>query len=672
MSPSPFRVMDPDHALSPYTGMARRHWVAAGHWLLDAAFAALPRPDAPMVLPRTETEITYPRPGDPDWRQRVEVFEGIARTLLIAGPLLRHDPGLTLSGVRLADYYAEAILRLAEPGSESYAGDPDEIVREHGDRPYQMTCEFASLALELTLARDVLWERQSRAGRDRIARLMHRWGHARTHPHNWRLFNIHILAFLQREGYAIDQAVLDEHLRVIRSFDAGDGWYRDGTYFDYYSVWAFQFYGPLWAAWSGEETHPAIASAITRSLHKLLETYDHFFDRNGHQPMWGRSNIYRFAATAPFAAAFFLNEPGVAPGLARRVMSGNLLQFVGHPDFLAQGVPALGFYGPFPPLIQPYSCAASPFWFGNAYQGVALPEDHPLWTAQEEAGSWGEVRTDAPAQTHLPGPGIMLGRHATSGATEMRTSKVMVTLQSRMLPNYSRLAFHTQLPWQADTADGLASSQYNLRIGGDARTPNLILHGGERGGVFHRRLLFDFRGGLGNNAAIDLADFAVPYGLVRCDRLRIPEPDAELILGHHALPLGAGEHPVVEERTVGPGLRAWTVAGARHQLALVAVCGWEGFTTREESGLHPDAPASVLPALTSHRPERYAGEPLRICLLLHRNDGQPWTDADLWPFADRAIHRDGAADSDCRVEFTMNNGRMQVVDFTGVEGSLSV
>ncbi|WP_084442390.1 DUF2264 domain-containing protein [Termitidicoccus mucosus] len=697
-----FQIKAPDFALSPFTGMARRHWVEAGQWLLDGVFSHVENQDAPLLLPRSETKITYPQPGDPDWRRRSEIMEGVARTLLIAGPLLRHDPSLRSNGIALRDYYANAILKLADPKSPDYVGDQAGMVKVWGDRPIQVTCECASLALELTLARDSLWANYTRAEKDMVARLFHTWGHCRTHAHNWRLFNMHILSFLQREGYEIDGEILREHLRVVRAFDAGDGWYRDGTYFDYYSVWAFQFYAPLWAAWGGCETHPAIADAIERGTHALLKTYDRLFDRDGWQPMWGRSGIYRFAASAPFASAFFLKNAGVNPGLARRVLSGNLFQFISHPDFANNGVPTLGFYGQFPPMVQPYSCAASPFWFGNAYQGVALPETHPLWTAREEAGSWEGLAAGAVRETELPGPGLVLTQYGGSGAAEMRTGKVMIVGGHKVLHNYSHLAFHTRFPWQSDTADGLMSMHYNVRGGAAShvtstgqvvtaaapadggavvRAPNLLLYSGVRGGVCYRRLLFDFAGALGDNPAVDLADFAVPCGLVRCDRLRIHDPGSEIILCHHALPVAEGADLRIEEREVGPlRSKALLLASGERQLALVNVHGWDSFIMRREAGLHPEARESILPGLTSRREARYKGDPWRITLMLHRCDAKPWRDDELWPFRSMLRHDEFAGDASAidedgrriAVDFALNDGSVRRVSFDGMEGTLRV
>lgn len=666
-----FKPSNPDFDRSPFTGMTWHHWVEAGKVLLEGVFQHIPSMDSPLRLPRRETRVTYPQPGDPDWKHRSEIFEGVARTLLIAGPLLAHFPDLTIRGYRISEYYRRAILRLTDPDSDEFIGNLPELIAEFGDKPYQITCECASLVIALRTAPASLWEPFSASEKDRIAKVLSDWAHHYTHPHNWRLFNILTLAFLQSKGYPIDQACYDDHLRVIRSFDAGDGWYRDGTLFDYYSVWAFQFYGPLWAHWNGYETMPEMAAAIEASSAALLKTYDRIFDRASRQAMWGRSNIYRFAACAPFGAAFFLKQPGILPGVARRVMSGNLLQFLGHPDFREDGVPSLGFYGQFPPLVQPYSCAASPFWFGNGYHAVSLGPDHPLWTATEEEGSWAGVPRDGSVETELPGPGIVVTQYGASESSEIRTGKVSIANKSLLLPHYSRLAFHAAFPWQEETRGGLPSGQYHFAAGESDWKPNLILYSGRRREVLYRRLIYNFEGSFADLPAIDLADWPLPEGLVRCDRLRVTQPEATLTLSHYALPIFDGEC-AVEEREVGPGVRALTAASGQKQLALVALHGWQNLQTFRERGLHPEAPESLLLCASSRQPERYRGDPLRITLLLHRLGREPWTDSDLWPFAGIDIHPVNPNGSAPAVTFTLLNGSQRTVDYSGMEGRLTL
>lgn len=661
-----FVPKQPDFEKSPFTGMTWQHWVDAGVYLLDGVFAHLPSAESPLHFPRHETEVTYPRPGDPLWRQRSENFEAVARTLLIAAPLLKHFPDLTIRGIRLADYYRRQIALLADPASEQYACDSASVVALSGDNPYQMTCECASLAIALHTAPEALWEPLNATDKERILRLFSDWAHRRTHPHNWRLFNMLILAFLQAHGAEVDDAIYRDHAQVVRSFDAGDGWYRDGTLFDYYSVWAFQFYAPLWAHWAGYETWPEMAAAIEQSAQKLLETYDRLFDRRGRQLMWGRSNIYRFAACAPFGSAFLLKNNRLQPGVARRVMSGNLLQFLGHPDFRVNGLPSLGFYGPFKPLIQPYSCAASPFWFGNGYHAVALGPDHPLWTAVEEEGSWADVPATGATETELPGPGMVVTQYGGSGASEIRTGKVMMQPGKGWRVDYCRLAFHTDLPWQADTPEGIASMCYTLKAGATAWEPNLIFYSGRRNAVLYRRMVFNNQGAFGHCPMIDLADFVLPEGLVRCDRLRIPEADSTVTLAHYALPVLDGE-VMVEERELAHGVTAQIAASGERQVALVTAHGWQGTRALRHAGLHPETAESVLLTASSDQPGLYGADPLRIAVMLHRNNRTPWIDEELWPFCDVTVRSVGKGGSVPEVEFILRDGTLRTVDYSCME-----
>ena len=51
-----FRINNPDHEKSPYTGMTREHWLDAAQFLLDGIFSNIGDFDTPIYCPRTETE----------------------------------------------------------------------------------------------------------------------------------------------------------------------------------------------------------------------------------------------------------------------------------------------------------------------------------------------------------------------------------------------------------------------------------------------------------------------------------------------------------------------------------------------------------------------------------------------------------------------------------------
>ena len=598
-----------DYELSPYTGLTREGWIEAGRHLLSGAFRHIRRFEDPMVLPREETEITYPHATSPkdiyEAERRAEMFEGLTRTFLIAAPLLRNDPDLTLNGYRLADYYKSHILRSCTPGDPVYIGTYEDLqeMTNHADpfRPFQQTVETCALVIGLWSSREAVWDTFSKEEKDLVAGFISSFAHASTVPQNWRFFNLLDLAFLHMNGYAVDEEIMMDHASELLAYYAGDGWYRDGHSFDYYSCWAFQVYAPIWNAWYGYDNEPDLARRFEENANRLMATYPDMFDEAGHTNMCGRSCIYRFAATSPLAANFHLAHPAVNPGLARRICSGSLLQFLTREDFYHDGIPTMGFYGRFSPLVQGYSCAESPYWMGKAFLCLDLPADHPFWTAREENGTWESLAPREIKTTTLPGPALSFSDHEVSGAVILRTGKVLkASGDLHGMWNYSKLAYHSQYPWEAAPVGGqelrfgetsargaeaesaaspeagsallgadtdsaastvagstqlgaetvlldqaaptlaMESQQYVLTDGtsGEELRTNLTFWAGEREGVLYRRQFFNYAAGqeLHWTQAVSLADWPVACGILRADRIRLHRRPVTITLGAFGFP----------------------------------------------------------------------------------------------------------------------------------------
>ena len=88
----------------------------------------------------------------------------------------------------------------------------------------------------------------------------------------------------------------------------------------------------------------------------MVDNYPYMFSGEGKMNMWGRSICYRFAATAPLSLYEYGESDDVNYGWMRRIASSTLLQFMENPEFLEDGIPTMGFYGPFAPAVQIYSC----------------------------------------------------------------------------------------------------------------------------------------------------------------------------------------------------------------------------------------------------------------------------------------------------------------------------
>lgn len=655
-----------DFVKSPLTGLTREHWVRSAEFLLTGVLAHVKRVDDPLVFPR-RSAVTYPQPGAAWQVLRAEELEGLARTFLVAAPLLAENPALTIQGIAVREYYARQIVAVCDPASPRFMGKADAVERANEGRPAQQLVEVAALCIGLTSARREIWDRYSSGERELIATCLHDYAHAKTHPHNWRFFNVLTGAFLQVHGYAIDEAAMGGHLDALMAYYAGDGWYRDGIEFDYYSAWAFQFYGPIWCDWIGYRTRPELAESIERRHGELMAVYPHFFGRGGESLLWGRSAAYRCAASSPLTVAFRLRHTPLDPGWARRIASGNLIQFLGREDLWVDGIPSLGFYGPHDAVLQSYSCAASPFWLAKIYQALSLPADSPFWAAVENDGGWTELGEEA-RTVALPGPGLTATLHGATGAAECRPGKV--TLGQ---PWYQRLAFNTAFPWEADDARGATAMSYALRrLGGgtnsaetdDFVTPSMIRYGGVRGGVLYRQIVFRGASPM-PDVIIDLADIIFSGGMMRVDRVRA-EGEYELHLGHFGLPNGDGTAPAMS--AWGDAGRSFVSARAHdHRAVLLASYhGWDRLAARTHRGKNVEAAESTVLHAVRLREKRRSEADWLVAVMQHRTDAGDWGRADADPIA--RVEPRGLAEW----VVTFKNGDVRTVDFSDLEGRLGI
>lgn len=666
-----FKINTPDHEKSPYTGMTKRHWVDAAQFLLDGIFSNITDFDTPVYCPRTEFTVSYPNEGSPEWKKYAAGFEGLARSFLIAAPLLHNRPDAVTAGYSVKDYYREHILRAVTKGTGDYMLSYRELEAMSGEKEhcFQHTCECASLVIGLWQCKEIIWDTYTRQERDRIAGYLLEFGNARTVPHNWRLFNMLILGFLWSQGYEIDENKMRDHAQVILSYYAGDGWYRDGHRFDYYSPWAFHVYSAIWNVWYGYEKEPETAERFEAYSNSLLETYEGMFDRDAHVTMWGRSGIYRNAASAPFASVFFLRENRVEPGLARRINSGALLQFIENEKVFENGVPVLGFYGQFPPMLQDYSCAESPFWMANPFLCLNLPDAHPFWTETESNGDWETLSEDSYASYIMDGPGIAAFHQGANGAAEFCTAKNVFHPEDDYIKAYIRLAFHSRYPWEDFDYRGAEAMQYSLRYDREEQVqiPNIMLYAGEKDGVLYRQEYFGFRYNFQGLASMDLADIPLANGILHADRMRIHEKPFTLTVGAYGFPV---EGKTVTERRTEENAEALIVKNQDRSLAFVSYWGFDSIERKERVGVNAVSKKSVLLYGRCRREEYYEYRPYMMIYAVLTVEGRDFTQEELFPIERIGFADAGKCGGTGPVEITLRSGRVLQVDYEGMEGRL--
>ena len=695
-----------DFELSPYTGLTKESWLEAGVYMLDGIFKHIKTFDSPVVMPRKETQITYPHYySDEKTRAaevKAEIFEGLTRSMFIAAPVIHNMPDVTLNGYRLADYYKQQILDICTEGHPSYVGSYYEIKESTNSdnfRTFQQTVETCALVICLWACKEQIWDTYTKAEKDKIAAFLDSYARNATVPQNWRLFNMLDMAFLNMNGYEIDREIMADHAQAILEYYVGDGWYRDGQSFDYYSCWAFNFYAPLWNLWYGYENEPYIAAQFEKNSNRLMETYADFFDEDGFTNMWGRSNIYRFAATSSFDGNLLLKNPTADAGLSRRIMSGSLMQFLGREDFLWDGIPTLGFYGQFAPLVQGYSCAESPFWLGKAFMCLHLSDDHPFWTAKENNGSWDKLKAGEVKETALDGPALCFTNHKSSGETILRSGKIVKNIGDKHgLWNYAKLSFNTKYPWEATpkfeekenelfkvSENMVESQQYVLRdvTSGSVSLANATFWSGLRDGVLYRRQFFDYRLDAEMHwiQGMYLADFPVGCGIMRVDKLKLHRRPVEITLGAYGFPDNGTEIVKRESSEELLGKRAQAVilkgkdaCGKEKQLAMTIYDGWDFIDLVNSEGSNPDSEKSIVVYAGAKRNKQYGGHEkyIMISQVLTKESHEDFTEAELFPL--KSIGYTDEQQCGCfgpvRLEF--KNGTVKTVDFAELEGKLSL
>lgn len=616
-----YTIDKPDYQLSPLTGMTREHWKDAAKYLLKGAFGYINNMDDAMKFPK-QPGVSYPKDES---RVPTEKLEGLCRTLFLAAPLLREDSGLVINNIRVAVYYRHQIGLLIDPTSPSYIKP-----RARNGGASQNLVEFGALAVSLFAAPEVLWNPLSKAQKDALATVMISYGDGPTVPSNWKFFNIFVLSFFQSQGYKVNEKLMVEYLQKSLEHYRGNGWYNDNPAYDYYSMWAFQMYGTVWAHVYGDQNYPEYAAKFKENFRPLKDNYPYLFDRNGQMIMWGRSISYRFGAAVPFPLMGLENDPNTNYGWMRRIASSTMLQFMQHPDFLKDNVPTLGFYGAFEPAVQTYSCRGSVYWSAKLFLGLLVPANNPFWTSTENNGAWDKELADGKVHNKFQaGSDILITDYSEIGASEIR-AWCNVPLKNnwekfRGSENYNRLSYNSAFHWQADGPNGEVAMNY-LFLNKDKQWEPLRVFTFRKfeNGIYYRDAVLESNPKLN----LQLADIPLNQGILRID-LNTSTDTAELRLGHYALP--QLKSPITEKTLRVKGCDVRIIDNGEYQLAMVTLKNWGTMETLATKDLHPISANSKVLQISDHFLPNANGPKLCATLMLWKKSGASWTKAELMP-----------------------------------------
>lgn len=638
-----FKVDNPDKKLSPYTGMTRQHWKDAALYLLKGAFSYVHNLDDPMLFPKQPGK-SYPIAGE---KIPTAKLEGLSRTMFIAGPLLKENPSLQIGDIKVAAYYRHQLELMLDKNSPSF-------IKNRGEKegPGQNLVEFGAITLSLMTAPEIFWDPLTQDTKNALAEKMLSYGEGPTIEMNWRFFNIHVMSFFKSRGYKVNEDYLVQLLEKSLKDYSGDGWYKDGTYYDYYSMWGYQMYGAFWAEYYGKKYYPAYAKRFIDNLHDLATHYPLLFGRDGKMIMWGRSNSYRMGVAIPFPLLAYTNDASINYGWMRRIASSTMLQFLENPDFLSENVPTLGFYGPFEPTVQSYSCRGSVYWMGKIFFGLYTPADSPFWTAVENEGDWNTKIQKAVVYNELQkNTDILITDYANIGASELRTSTSSKVINGYHGSEcYNRLSYNSVFPWQADGPNGEVAMNYVTR-NSLSKWEALRMSSFQKfeDGIYYRKAVVASH----PNTQFNLADIPMTNGILRVDKIA-SDTITSLRLGHYALP-ELKEKIKKSSRKIN-GYEVQIIDNGAYQLALVSLKGWKKMETIDSQDLHPESKYSSVINVSDEFVPQTNKNVIYATLMLWKKSGAKWTNDELVPV--KKIQ-----ESNEEVTVTFKNGKTSVVRF---------
>ena len=225
---------------------------------------------------------------------------------------------------------------------------------------------------------------------ERAQRTLHAWldqiNHHDMPKNNWTFFRVLVNMGFKVCGQPYDAERLRTDFAMIEEHYEGDGWYFD--YFnqrEYYTMWAFHYYGLVYAKVMGERD-PERSAEFIRRAQLMAPDFACWFDAEGEALAYGRSLTYRFAQGAFFAAQALAEAPcgAVGYGVMKHLLLGNMRSWFAKPIFTRDGVLTIGYGYPNLLMAEGYNAPGSPYWAMKAFAVLALPEDHPFWQAEEE------------------------------------------------------------------------------------------------------------------------------------------------------------------------------------------------------------------------------------------------------------------------------------------------
>ena len=314
-----------------------------------------------------DTGVTYPA--------RTIEMEAFSRPLWALAPFWT-------GGGRADDFlriYRKGLVSGTDPESPEYWGDPNDYD--------QLFVEMAALACAILETPESVWEPLTDAEKANLAKWLDTINHHDLPGCNWLLFRVLVNLALDSVGMPCDMAPAAADMAEVDKWYVADGWYSDGPadikpQKDYYNPWAIQYYTVLYSVFAAK-SDPARAALYRDRATRFGQQFVRWFDENGAALPFGRSLTYRIGQSAFYSACIWAGLEPLPLPVMKGIIVRNLNWWLARPIFDRDGVLTIGYGYPQQYMAEQYNAPGSPYWAFKAFLFLALPADHPFWTAPD-------------------------------------------------------------------------------------------------------------------------------------------------------------------------------------------------------------------------------------------------------------------------------------------------
>ncbi len=359
--------------------------------------------------------------------------------------------------------WKEGIIHGVDPDHPEYWGEVEDYD--------QRLVEMAVFGMGMALAPQRFFFELPESAQKNLHAWLDQINHHDMPKNNWTFFRVLVNMGFIVCGLPVDRNRMEQDFAMIEEHYEGDGWYFD--YFnqrEYYTMWAFHFYGMVYAKVMGDRDPARSAEYVARG--KLMAPdFACWFDRNCEALPYGRSLTYRFAQGAFYAAQALAEAEceGVSYGVMKRLLLGNMRRWFAKPIFTRDGVLTIGYNYPNLHMAEGYNAPGSPYWAMKSFAVLALPADHPFWQAEEQAHK-------TPALTRQAHMRMLVARSEDGSHVIAYPAGNRAHEHSHDEAKYEKLAYSTQFGFSVCKAqkllkDGAYDNMLALSEDGDTYHP---------------------------------------------------------------------------------------------------------------------------------------------------------------------------------------------------------